>query len=42
MVGGVVYLVEVSRNEKKVFCILFPNFEVPEVFHSCVLSEKQA
>ena len=33
---------EISRNEKKVFTILFPNFEAPDVYINCVLSEKQA
>jgi hypothetical protein len=39
-ISGVVYLCEISKNEKKVFIILFPNFERPEIFiHECI-SEK--
>jgi hypothetical protein len=37
-----VYLVEISRNLKKVFILLFPNFEMPDVYSHCVLAEKQA
>ena len=28
----VVYLVEISRNDKKMFVILFPNYEKPDMF----------
>ena len=31
-ITGVVYLCEISRNEKKVFILLFPNFEKPDIF----------
>jgi hypothetical protein len=31
-ISGVVYLCEISRNEKKVFVLLFPNFEKPDIF----------
>lgn len=39
-VNGVIYLCEISRNTKKVFIILFPNFEIPELFIMEVMSEK--
>lgn len=39
-IDGVLYLVEISRNSKKVFILLFPNFENPEIFKSCVMAEK--
>jgi hypothetical protein len=29
-IDGQVYLVEISRNKKKVFVLLFPNFERPD------------
>ena len=38
--SGHIYLVEISRNEKKVFILLFPNFETPEVYKSCHMTEK--
>jgi hypothetical protein len=40
--SGHIYLVEISRSEKKVFILLFPNFETPEVYKSCHMTEKQA
>ena len=42
MVDNQIYLVEISRNAKKVFILLFPNFETPDIYKSCVMSEKQA
>jgi len=39
-IGGIVYLTEFSRNDKKVFIILFPNFEKPDFFISQILSDK--
>lgn len=39
---GKIYLVEISRNTKKVFILLFPNFEQPEEYLSEVLAEKVA
>ena len=39
---GHIYLVEISRCEKKVFILLFPNFETPEIYKSCHMTEKQA
>jgi hypothetical protein len=33
--GGSIYLVEISRNAKKVFILVFPNFEQPEIYKSC-------
>jgi hypothetical protein len=41
-IDGVVYLVEISRNAKKVFILIFPNFEQPDIYQGCVLAEKQA
>jgi hypothetical protein len=35
-----VYLVEISRSDRKVTILLFPNFETPEVFKSCIMTEK--
>lgn len=32
MINEVVYLVEISRNPKKVFILLFPNFERAEEY----------
>ena len=40
--NGHVYLVEISRSDRKVNILLFPNFETPEVFKSCIMTEKQA
>lgn len=37
-----IYLVEISRNQLKVFIILFPNFEAPDIFIHEVLHEKKA
>lgn len=37
-----IYLVEISRNQLKVFIILFPNFEAPDIFIHEVLYEKRA
>lgn len=39
-INDVVYLVEISRNPKKVFILLFPNFERPEEYIQEVLTEK--
>ena len=36
------YLVEISRNPKKVFILLFPNFERTDEYISEVLTDKQA
>lgn len=41
-INGRIYLVEISRNPKKVFILLFPNFEQPEEYLSEVLAEKVA
>ena len=41
-IHGTVYLVEISRNALKVFIILFPNFEMPEIYLCEVLPEKKA
>lgn len=41
-IGDQVYLVEISRNPKKVFILLFPNFERPDIYLSEVLTEKMA
>lgn len=37
-----VYLVEISRNTRKIFILLFPNFEQPENYLHEVLAEKVA
>ena len=42
MIAETVYLVEISRNPKKVFILLFPNFERPEEYIQEVLTDKQA
>jgi hypothetical protein len=36
----VVYLVEISRNKHKIFVILFPNFERPDIYMHTILSYK--
>ena len=41
-VDGKIYLVEISRNTHKVFIILFPNFEVPDIYIFEIMTEKQA
>ena len=41
-IGGIVYLIEISRNIHKVFILLFPNFEVPEIYLSEIIAEKKA
>jgi hypothetical protein len=40
--GGSIYLVEISRNAKRVFILVFPNFEQPEIYKLCQMTEKQA
>jgi hypothetical protein len=37
-----IYLVEISRNPLKVFILLFPNFEAPDIFLHEILHEKKA
>jgi len=39
-ISGVIYLVEISSNTKKVFVILFPNFEKPDMMIKEIMSEK--
>ena len=39
-IDNVVYLVEISRNPKKVFVLLFPNFELPHEYILEVLTDK--
>ena len=41
-IRGTVYLVEISRNALKVFILLFPNFEIPDIFLSEIMPEKKA
>ena len=41
-IDGTIYLVEISRNALKVFIILFPNFEMPDIFLHEIMSEKRA
>lgn len=37
---GQIYLVEISRSQKRVYILIFPNFEQPEVFKCCQMTEK--
>jgi hypothetical protein len=39
-ISGSVYLTEISKNDKKVFIILFPNFEKPDIFINESLNDK--
>lgn len=41
-VDGIIYLVEISRNALKVFILLFPNFEAPDIFLFESMPEKKA
>ena len=41
-VDGTIYLVEISRNQLKVFILLFPNFEAPDIFICEIMPEKKA
>lgn len=41
-IDGKIYLVEISRNALKVFILLFPNFEAPDIFLCEVMAEKKA
>jgi len=41
-IDGTIYLVEISRNALRVFIILFPNFEAPDLFLSETMAEKKA
>ena len=41
-IDGVIYLVEISRNALKVFILLFPNFEAPDIFLFESMAEKKA
>jgi hypothetical protein len=41
-VDGTIYLVEISRNALKVFIMLFPNFEIPDIYFHEILPEKRA
>lgn len=36
------YLVEISRNTLKVFILLFPNFEIPDIYLCEIMPEKKA
>jgi hypothetical protein len=42
MIDEQVYLIEISRNKTKVFILLFPNFERPDIYIQEILSDKQA
>ena len=42
LIDETVYLVEISRNPKKVFILLFPNFERPDEYIKEILTDKQA
>lgn len=35
-----IYLIEISRNPKKVFILMFPNFERPDEYMSEILTDK--
>ena len=37
-----IYLIEISRSTKKIFVLLFPNFENPEAYMHEIFSEKIA
>jgi len=39
-ISGKIYLVEISRTAKKVFFLLFPNFEKPKTFILESMTEK--
>lgn len=41
-ISGKVYLIEISRDKKKVFILMFENFEQPTKFIAEALSEKVA
>lgn len=41
-IDGTIYLVEISRNSLKVFILLFPNFEAPDIFIHEIIQEKKA
>lgn len=41
-IDGQIFLVEISRNAIKVFILLFPNFEAPDIFLCEVMPEKKA
>lgn len=41
-IDGKIYLIEISRNALKVFILLFPNFEAPDIFLSEIMAEKKA
>jgi len=41
-IDGTIYLVEISRNPIKVFILLFPNFEAPDIFLFEIMHEKKA
>ena len=41
-IDGQIYLIEISRNALKVFFLLFPNFEVPDIFICEIMPEKKA
>jgi hypothetical protein len=41
-IDGTIFLVEISRNALKVFIILYPNFEAPDLFLSEIMAEKKA
>ena len=41
-IDGKIYLIEISRNALKVFILLFPNFEAPDIFLSEIMAEKKS
>ena len=38
--NGMIYLVEISRMPKKIFIVMFPNYERPEIFVCDQIPEK--
>ena len=41
-ISGTIFLVEISRNALKVFILLFPNFEAPDIYLHETIAEKKA
>lgn len=41
-IDGKIFLIEISRNALKVFILLFPNFEAPDIYLSEIMAEKKA